>query len=51
MAQTNRGLYFLKDKKAQVYKHHKGGTGPVGRVGPSEKGYRKAAENRLEEER
>ena len=22
MAQTNNGLYFLKDKKAQVYKHH-----------------------------
>lgn len=30
MAQTNKGLYFLKDKKAQVYKHHDGGTDPDG---------------------
>lgn len=30
MAQTNKGLYFLKDKKAQVYKHHDGGKDPDG---------------------
>lgn len=30
MAAIQKGQYFLKDKKAQIYKHHDGGTDPEG---------------------
>lgn len=30
MATIRKGQYFLKDKKAQIYKHHNGGTDPGG---------------------
>ena len=30
MAAIQKGQYFLKDKKAQIYKHHKGGQDPEG---------------------